>query len=276
MMKQLTEADKACYRDYGYHTPIDVMSQATAFRLLKEFEQAEVNFPDALGPFGRNNAHLTFMCLDEIAHNEVILDSVEDLLGPDFYLWGSVLFIKEPESDGFVTWHQDATYMGLMPHDFVTVWLALTVSNEEAGCMRVIPGSHLNGIKDNEDTFDEHNILTRGQRIADIDEHQAIDVVLRPGQASLHHPRLIHGSRPNCSGHRRVGVALQSYVASHVRQTVGTHYALPVRGCELDDSIVHLQRPNSDMNPIDVSQREKVNRNYSQILYRGADQIRGY
>ena len=124
MMKQLTEADKACYRDYGYYTPIDVMSQATAFRLLKEFEQAEVNFPDALGPFGRNNAHLTFMCLDEIAHNEVILDSVEDLLGPDFYLWGSVLFIKEPESDGFVTWHQDATYMGLMPHDFVTVWLA--------------------------------------------------------------------------------------------------------------------------------------------------------
>ena len=74
-MKQLNEADKACYRDYGYHTPIDVMSQATAFRLLKEFERAEVNFPEALGPFGRNNAHLPFMCLDEIAHKEVILDS---------------------------------------------------------------------------------------------------------------------------------------------------------------------------------------------------------
>ncbi|HAN60754.1 MAG TPA: phytanoyl-CoA dioxygenase [Gammaproteobacteria bacterium] len=276
MSKHLTEAARACYRDYGYHTPIEVMSETKACRLLQKFEQAEVNFPEALGPFGRNNAHLTFMCLDEIAHHKVILGAVEDLLGPDFYLWGSVLFIKEPESDGFVSWHQDATYMGLMPHDFVTVWLALTVSNEEAGCMRVLPGSHLNGIKTHEDTFGQHNILTRGQCIADVDQNQALDIVLRPGQASLHHPRLIHGSRPNRSGHRRVGVALQSYVASHVRQTVGTHYALAVRGRELDDSIVRLQRPQSDMTPGAVAQRERVNRNYAEILYRGADQVRGY
>jgi len=252
------------------------MSETEACRLLQKFEQAEANFPEALGPVRRNNAHLTFMCLDEIAHSEVILDAVEDLLGPDFYLWGSVLFIKEPESDGFVSWHQDATYMGLMPHDFVTVWLALTVSDEEAGCMRVIPGSHLAGVKSHEDTFGEHNILTRGQRIADVDQNQALDIVLRPGQASLHHPRLIHGSRPNRSGHRRVGVALQSYVASHVLQTVGVHYALAVRGRELDDSIVRLQRPQSDMTSGDVVQREKVNRNYAEILYRGADQVRGY
>ena len=99
---------------------------------------------------------------------------------------------------------------------------------------------------------------------------------LRPGQASLHHPRLIHGSRPNRSGYRRVGVALQSYVASHVRQTVGTHYALAVRGRELDGSIVRLQRPQSDMTPGAVAQREKVNQNYAEILYRGADQVRGY
>ena len=276
MTKQLTEAAKACYRDDGYYTPIEVMSETKAGRLLQEFEQAEVNFPEGLGPFGRNNAHLTFMCLDQIAHHKVILDAVEDLLGPDFYLWGSVLFIKEPESDGFVSWHQDATYMGLMPHDFVTVWLALTVSDEEAGCMRVIPGSHLAGVKSHEDTFGEHNILTRGQRIADVDQNQALDITLRPGQASLHHPRLIHGSRPNRSGHRRVGVALQSYVASHVLQTVGVHYALAVRGRELDDSIVRLQRPQSDMTSGDVVQREKVNRNYAEILYRGADQVRGY
>jgi len=276
MTKHLTEAAKACYRDYGYYTPIDVMSETKAGRLLQQFEQAEVNFPEGLGPFGRNNAHLTFMCLDEIAHHKVILNAVEDLLGSDFYLWGSVLFIKEPESDGFVSWHQDAIYMGLMPHDFVTVWLALTVSDEEAGCMRVIPGSHLTGVKTHEDTFGQHNILTRGQRIADVDQNQALDIVLRPGQASLHHPRLIHGSRPNRSGHRRVGVALQSYAASHVRQTVGVHYALAVRGRELDDSIVRLQRPQSDMASGDVAQREKVNRNYAEILYRGADQVRGY
>jgi len=84
MSKHLTEAARACYRDDGYHTPIEVMSETKAGRLLQKFEQAEVNFPEALGPFGRNNAHLTFMCLDEIAHHKVILGAVEDLLGPDF------------------------------------------------------------------------------------------------------------------------------------------------------------------------------------------------
>jgi hypothetical protein len=37
-----------------------------------------------------------------------------------------------------------------------------------------------------------------------------------------------------------------------------------------------LQRPQSDMTSGDVAQREKVNRNYAEILYRGADQVRGY
>ena len=64
------------------------------------------------------------------------------------------------------------------------------------------------------------------------------------------------------------------YIEIRIEDTETTHISF--RGRELDDSIVRLQRPQSDMTPGAVAQREKVNRNYAEILYRDADQVRGY
>ena len=100
----------------------------------------------------RNNPHLVFNFLDELAFNKIVLDVVEDLIGPDIALWGSVLFIKEPQTSHFVSWHQDATYMGMTSNNFVTPWIALSPSNLDTGCMSMIPGSHLQHIKPHDDT----------------------------------------------------------------------------------------------------------------------------
>ena len=89
--------------------------------------------------------------------------------------WSSVLFIKEPHSGAFVSWHQDATYMILNSDNHVTAWIALIPSTEESGCVAVIPGTHRQGIVNHEDTFGEDNILTRGQRVMGIDESQAVN-----------------------------------------------------------------------------------------------------
>ncbi len=205
------------------------MSEDEALVLAGRLEQVERKFPGALAGRNRNNAHLVFRCMDEIAFNRTILDIVEDLIGPNILLWGSVLFIKEPETEAHVSWHQDAAYMGLEPHDFVTPWLALSPSNPKSGCLRVIPASHHAPLRQHRDTFAQHNILTRGQTV-EVDETRAVDLVLRPGQASCHHPRIIHGSKPNSSQQRRIGVALQSCIAPHVRQTRGDSYAILARG----------------------------------------------
>ena len=69
--------------------------------------------------------------------------------------------------------------------------------------MRMLPGSHKGDIRPHHDTFDERNILTRGQEIAGLDERGAVHVELQPGQASLHHMRVIHSSLPNRTGERR-------------------------------------------------------------------------
>ena len=275
MGKILTEEQVKHYHEFGYCSPVDVLSETEVANVRQHLEEAERKYPEALNPTHRNNAHLAFCFLDEIAHHEIILNAVEDLIGPDILLYGSVLFIKEAWSPGFVSWHQDATYMGLVPHDFVTPWLALTPSNAESGCMKVIPGSHSGGILRHQDTFGEDNILTRGQQIPDVDEDQAVNIELRPGQMSLHHAQVIHGSMPT-SDRRRIGVALQAYMPPHVRQTIGENYALIVRGQDTHGDAIPLRRPTQDMGPDAVQQRGKVNNNWSNILYRDAAEVRSY
>ena len=125
MPKYLTENQVRQYHEEGFCSPIDVMPEHEALALADRLAEAEQVDPEGLQGRSRNNAHLVFQFLDEIAFHPVILDIVEDLLGKDFLLWGTVLFIKEPESMGYVSWHQDATYMGLEPHQFLTPWLAL-------------------------------------------------------------------------------------------------------------------------------------------------------
>jgi len=264
------------YREQGFLAPVDVMPEDEAAGYLRQLQAAEAGYPACLNAENRNNPHLAFKFLDELVQHPVILDVVEDLIGGDFALWGSVLFIKEPQSEHFVSWHQDATYMGIEPHDFVTPWLALTPSNREMGCMSMIPGSHLDSIRPHDETFHQDNILTRGQQIPDVDESSAVDLVLKPGQMSLHHARTIHGSRPNRSTRRRAGYAIQAYVAAGGRQLLGDNLWLPIRGDFMQPDFDELARPRADMDARAVTERERANRNWSEILYQGASRKRAY
>ena len=276
MTRFLTPEQVASYHRDGFLSPIRVMTEAEAARVRAEFEEAERRWPDATQGANRNNAHLNLMCLDRLVHDANVLDAVEDIVGPDILVCATVLFIKEPGDPGFVSWHQDATYMGLEPHDGVTAWIALSPSNRETGCMRMLPGSHREEIRPHEDTFGETNILTRGQTIADVDEDAIVDLELRPGEMSFHHPRVIHGSRPNRGRDRRIGFTIQSYLPPDVRQTRGTTYAQVARGENRTCFLPGLPRPTGDMDPEDVARRDRVNALWSDILYQGARQRRDY
>lgn len=276
MTRFLTPEQVASYHRDGFLSPIRVMTEAEAARVRAEFEAAERRWPDATQGANRNNAHLNLMCLDRLVHDANVLDAVEDIVGPDILVCATVLFIKEPGDPGFVSWHQDATYMGLEPHDGVTAWIALSPSNRETGCMRMLPGSHREEIRPHEDTFGETNILTRGQTIADVDEDAIVDLELSPGEMSFHHPRVIHGSRPNRGRDRRIGFTIQSYLPPDVRQTRGTTYAQVARGENRTGFLPSLPRPTGDMDPEDVARRDRVNALWSDILYQGARRRRDY
>ncbi len=276
MGKILTRQQVKEFFEQGFLSPIDVLSEDEAAGYLDRLEQAERDYPEQLNAQNRNNPHLAFKFIDELVHHPIILDAVEDLIGADIALWGSLFFIKEPSSSHFVSWHQDATYMGITPHNYVTPWLALSPSNLESGCMSMIPGSHRASIQNHRDTFNENNILTRGQVIENVDENSAVQLILKPGQMSLHHATIIHGSQPNRSDRRRVGFAMQAFMPAGARQTVGENHWLPIRGDCLQPGDVPLKRPRYDMDPEGLLERDKVNRNWAEILYHGASQKRAY
>tara|TARA_B110000091_G_scaffold181346_1_gene198723 strand:+ start:141 stop:974 length:834 start_codon:yes stop_codon:yes gene_type:complete len=277
MPKVLTKEQIEQYHDEGFISPVRVISEAQALSIKNQLEQVEAEFPDEINAESRNNLHLSFAFLDALAHNKIIVDAVEDLIGPDIALWASVMFIKEPSSKQYVSWHQDATYMGLDSIDFPTPWIALSPSNIETGCMTMIAGSHHSEIQNHEDTFAENNILTRGQVIPNIDRSKAVDLILEPGEMSIHHGAIIHGSQPNKSNQRRIGFSLQSYVPPSIKQVVGKNIWTHIRGQKRKDiNGIELSRPNYNMDPITVEQRRVAEENLSEILYKGAKLKRKY
>ena len=167
--------------------------------------------------------------------------------------------------------------MGMTSNDFLTPWIALTPSTEDMGCMAMIPGSHKQKILPHRDTFTENNILTRGQSIKDVDEKKAVNLILKPGEMSIHHGAVIHGSKQNKSKQRRIGFALQSYCPHSTKQIIGKNIWMQIRGGKRNDRDgLQLKRPQNDMNPVAVDLRKIANENYSNILYHDAKIKRKY
>ena len=144
-----------------------------------------------------------------------------DLIGPDILVYHTTMWIKDPRSPHYIRWHQDGTYFYLEPQLHVTAWVALSDASEQAGCMRVLPGSHKRGQFPHQDDIGEHNLILRGQAIfGEFDDEAGVAMALKAGEMSLHHTRLVHCSQPNRAGERRLGFGI-SYIPAHVRD-IGT------------------------------------------------------
>ena len=264
------------YKEDGYIAPIDVLTKDEAEEVKKEIEYIEKKWPDEIEGLGRNYVHLISPVLDKVSHNSKILDAVESIIGKDILVCGTTLFIKNPDKKGFVSFHQDAKYIGLEPHNWVTGWLAVTDANEENGCMRMLKGSHKKDLKFHDQKFDEYNLLTRGQTIENILINETTPVILKAGQLSLHHPKIIHGSGLNKSKERRIGFAIQSYIGTNVDQVLGKIYVQQARGNDTFKFHEHVKRPTELMNENDIITRKKANEELSKIFYSGSKQIGKY
>jgi non-heme Fe2+,alpha-ketoglutarate-dependent halogenase len=269
MATSLTPAQIAEFEARGYLAPLPVMSETEARQLRATLEAIEAGMGGPLRGDIRHKAHLLFPFLADLIRHKAILDAIEDLLGPDLLCWNSNFFIKEADTPSFVSWHQDSTYWGLSSPDVVTAWVALTPSNLANGAMAVIPKSHTTDQIPHRDTFDRHNLLTRGQEVAvEVDEGEAVPLVLRPGEMSLHHVRLVHGSPPNPSGDRRIGFAIR-YIPTSIRQLEGEDSATLVRGADRYHHFEAEPRPERDMPDDMLELHRRLTERSAQILYRG-------
>ena len=218
-VESLTET----YTRDGFAFPIEVVDSSEASSIQNDLEKAEAELAHDSERLGLVRAYPDRLLpsFDRLIRHPKLIAAVSPLLGPDLMVWSGGLFIKEANSSKVVTWHQDLNYWGLDEVNEVTAWVALSPSNIANGCMRFVPGSHQRSLVPHKDTFDENNLLSRGQEITvDVNDDDGVNVILEPGQASLHHGHLFHASGPNTTDQRRVAAAIR-FISTSMRQETG-------------------------------------------------------
>jgi hypothetical protein len=221
MSATLNASDVERYHRDGIIFPVPALTPGEAARFRAAFEDVTARLGGRPTSQDLSQTHLYFPWAYELATHPAILDAVEAVLGPDLLVWTVSIFAKYPRDPGYISWHQDGTYWGLDSPQVTTAWVALTDSVVANGCMRVVSGSHRNPILPHKDTYAPQNLLSRGQEVqAEVDDKDAVDVVLKAGQMSLHHVNIIHGSNPNPSDGPRFGFAIR-FTTPRTRQIDG-------------------------------------------------------
>jgi non-haem Fe2+, alpha-ketoglutarate-dependent halogenase len=214
----LTAAQRDEFEQRGVVAPLDLLTPSQVARYREAFAHTTAG----TGPRARlDELHRHFAWAQELATLPRLLDSVASLIGDDILVHAVLVLSKYPGRPGKVPWHQDSFYSGWHRSPSVSAWIALTPSTRESGCMRVIEGSHRQGPRGHDERPGPENLLWGGLTISEmVDESRARDLILQPGEMSLHQCNLLHGSEPNRSSEPRVGFIVR-FVTPAYRETRG-------------------------------------------------------
>jgi non-haem Fe2+, alpha-ketoglutarate-dependent halogenase len=220
----LTQKQLAEYEELGFIHSIPILSEAEVASYRAEVEKT----CQAIGGnVARLDAvHLFFRWAWDLSTHPRLLNCLEQLLGPDIVLKSTRLFYKYGKSNAYVGWHQDGVTERLEDKNSPAIWLGLTAATVENGCLRVVPGSHRQGFLPHDarpiqDTLAGDDNLGRNQvrsreRVDELsgritmvppDVSSPVDLVMRPGEMSIHQPLILHGSNANLSSGPRIGLS---------------------------------------------------------------------
>lgn len=179
-----------------------------------------------------------------------LLDIAEQFIGPNIALFASHYICKPPFNGQPVLWHQDGIFWPLKPMNVISLWLSVDDSLPENGCLRVIPGSHKLDLKQMRKRDDVENVLEYEVEPQFVDENKAVDLVLKSGGVSIHHPNTIHGSNANHSPLRRCGLTIR-YIPTDTQITKSTmekpwSSGFLLRGNAVEGINHYLKRPKWD------------------------------
>ena len=145
----------------------------------------------------------------DLLWNPAFVAAASQLLGGPVRFWHDQLFCKPPRQGGVVAWHQDYSYWTRTePMAHLTCWIALDDATRENGCLQYVPGSHRwtllpkPALAGSMDALD--SVLTPEQRA----DFRPIAIELARGEATFHHPLMVHGSLANVSDRPRRGAVL--------------------------------------------------------------------
>jgi non-heme Fe2+,alpha-ketoglutarate-dependent halogenase len=217
--QQLTD-----YQELGFLHSIPILSKDEVGHYRAEVEKTCHAIGDRVTRL--DGIHLFFRWAWELSTHPRLLNCLEQLLGPNILLKSTRLFYKHAKTTSYVGWHQDGVTERLEDYRAPAVWLGLSAATVENGCLRVVPRSHRLGLLQHEssphlqplpDAYTSARVQNWSEahgdelsgRITRVPEgvDSRFDLVMRPGEMSVHHPVILHGSNSNLSGEPRIGLS---------------------------------------------------------------------
>jgi non-heme Fe2+,alpha-ketoglutarate-dependent halogenase len=271
-MSKLGEQQQQFYEKNGYLFPVPVFDDQETAEFRRQFDDYTEQNRERLRkliPRERRAVyaltHLMLPWVYQMASHPRVLDAVEGAIGPDILVWGSDWFVKFPGDATFISWHQDGAYWGLQPPKVTTAWIALSPSTLESGCMHVMPGTQKTQLPQRE-TYAVDNALSRGQEIAlEVNESKAVALCLAPGEMSLHHIGIAHGSKPNSADYARVGIAIRYIAPEVVQRGIERQIVQLVRGKDEYGNFEIVAPPDDAASAADV--RKEADRRVLENVY---------
>lgn len=216
----LTDEQVAFYEEQGYLSGVKMFDDEQVERLraeLSELMRPEHPARELWYEFHSNEsndpARVLFHALGawriaqgfhDLLWNPRFTVPASHLLGGAVRFWHDQLFCKPARHGGVVAWHQDYSYWTrTIPLAHLTCWAGLDDSTRENGCVHYVPGSHrwpdlpVTGLAGDMDAI--HSVLTGEQKAM----FKPVAIELKAGEASFHHPRMIHGSYANSTARPR-------------------------------------------------------------------------
>ncbi len=130
-----------------------------------------------------------------VASSPALVGAMTALLGPHVKFHHSKLNTKVGGGGTKIGWHQDFAFFPHTNFDLAACGIALDRSSLANGCLLVVPGSHRGRLLNHRRPDGEFaGAITTGEF-----SDKAIPVELEPGDMSIHHAMLIHGSARNDS-----------------------------------------------------------------------------
>jgi ectoine hydroxylase-related dioxygenase (phytanoyl-CoA dioxygenase family) len=257
-MNHVPDLTFGSFGELGCVAPIRVMTAGEAGALLARLDAVTDDDVASVKHPWFYKSYLLFTWMDALVRDPRILGQVERIVGPDIMVMSADIWRKVPGETRHISFHQDAGYWYLDPPDIVTAWVALTEATPENGCMQFALGTHKLNLVEHDNTYAADNMLSHGQTVKlDLETWTRMDDVLAPGEMSLHHALLAHGSGPNTTTDPRVGICIR-YLPGEIHTTGGPPVsAMVVRGCHTGNLILE-EPPTEDLAPEAVAQHTRL------------------
>lgn len=225
---RLSQSQVEFYREHGYVAGLRMLNDAQVDALREELKAlADSSHPahELFYEYHSNESSdpskILFHALGawRIAHafhdalwNPAFTVPASQLLDGAVRFWHDQLFCKPAHHGGVVAWHQDYSYWTrTRPMAHLSCWIGLDDSTRANGCVHYVPGSHrwnllpITGLAD--DMYAIQTVLTAEQKR----EFKPVAIELKKGEASFHHPLMVHGSYENRTEHERRALVINVF-----------------------------------------------------------------